>query len=132
MPNFLLPISVSYQVGGYYLYTHTGKSLKVVLDRLNMGPGISPSKTERNRLAVQDDAINKIAARVLIESPYMARSRKIDCLAGLPHQIHEVDLQGRGLLNGLRNADHDEVRDHARVARSGTHRNQISIFNRVN
>ncbi len=71
MPNFLLPVRVSYQVGGYYLYTHTGKNFKIVLNRLNMGPGISPSQTERNRLAVQDNAINKIAACVLIESLYM-------------------------------------------------------------
>src|SRR5947199_6874279 len=69
---------------------------------------------------------------MLVESLYMVRSRKIDCLAGLPHQINEIDLQGRGLVDGLGNAIHEEIRDHACVERSRTHGDQISMLDRVN
>src|SRR4051812_503071 len=123
MPNFLLNFSVSYQIGGYNLYTQARKNFKIILDRLNVSTGILFPKVLWNGLAVQDNAINDVAPCVRVESLHMLRGREIDCFARLPHQIHEVDFQGRGLLDGLRNAIYENVWDHARVKRSGTKSN---------
>ena len=52
---------------------------------------------------------------------------KVDGLAGLPHQVDEISLQSTGFSDRLRNAFHQEIRDHAGVKRTGSERNQIRL-----
>ncbi len=129
MPHSLCYFSVSHQVRCYNLYAQAGQNINIVLDRLDMGPRVLLSEALRNRFAVQNHAVNDFALRMLVQGFHMLGSGKVDGFARLPHQIHEINLQGRGFLDGLRDAVHQQVRDHAGIKRAGTKSDQISLFN---
>ena len=57
----------------------------------------------------------------------MIRRAEVGGLAGLPHQIDEVSLESGRVRDGLRNAVHQQVRDHAGEERSRAQGDQIGI-----
>jgi len=115
------------KIAGQEFNAEAGDTLGIEADLLGALGAITPGDLRRDGLAIGDDVVDEVPAHVILNDANVLAEGVVRGLAGLGHEIGDVNTRGSGASDRTSDFGNQEIGENTGVEGTGAHEDEVGF-----